>query len=654
MRKINISLYYVFSVHILALLFMFLLRLVLLFTNLQHLESSDGSLSFVFSALLHGLWFDNVIASYISALPLVILSIAGLLNRLEKILFRMFDIFYIVVYTLVFAIGSADIPYFNYFFKHLNSSIFNWKEEGATNAGMILEEPSYYAYFAIFLILTILFSYLVLKISRYFYRKPQENIRGKQYTCYVITCLLLFGVCFLGIRGRVKHRSIKTSQAYFCTNSFLNQLGLNPLFFFMRDYIDNSKEHYSVDNLISEDEAISNVRTYLGLTGAYDKLQSPIERQIVDSVVPKNMNVVFILMESMSANFLKIQENGKSITPYLNSLIDKSYYFDNFYSAGNHTNQGILATLYGFPSLLDKNMMKNVYIPLYQGMPSILADKGYRTLFFMTHEGQYDNLNGFLFENGVQEIYSEEDYPEEKIVNNFGVADDYLFEYGFAKLNEESRANQPFFATLLTISNHPPYTVPEKYKLVSSNVQHQTVAFADDAIRDFMEKAATTEWYDNTIFVLLGDHGRLVGSQIYDMPLSYNHIPLIIYSPAFKDSPKRFHQFGGQVDVFPTILGLLNQSYTNNTLGIDLFKGERPYMFFSSDDSVGAIDSTFFYFDNVKTSIEGLFKYRDNNPKSQIAENRAKADSMKRYSVSMLRVSDYMTKNKLTRVNKKD
>ena len=629
-------------------------RLMLLVTNLQHLEGVETEFSSIFSALLRGLWFDNVIACYISILPLVVFVIAGLLNKLVKGLFRTFNFFYIIVYMLVFAIGSADIPYFNYFFKHLNSSIFNWKEEGATNAAMILEEASYYAYFLLFIILIIIFGYLVFKISKFLLRIPQENIRGKQYLIYIPLCILLIGSCFFGIRGRFGYNPIKTSQAYFCTNSFLNQLGINPSFFFMRDLIENSKKHYSVDNLVSEGDAIRNVRLALGLDNSYDKSQSPVARLIVDSGVPKKMNVVFILMESMSADFLKVRENGKTITPYLNSLIDKSYYFENFYSAGTHTNHGILASLYGLPSVLDKNMMKNVDIPLCQGIPSILQDKGYRTMFFMTHEAQYDNVNAFLLENGIQEIYSQEDYPKEKRVNNFGVPDDYLFEYGIAKINEKAADHKPFFATLLTISNHPPYIVPDKYKSVSDDIQHQIVAFADDAIRAFMQEAAKTIWYDNTIFVLLGDHGRVVGSQIYDMPLSYNHIPLIIYSPTFEDAPKRFGQFGGQVDVFPTILGLLNQSYMNNTLGIDLFKQKRPYMFFSSDDSVGAIDSSFFYSNNIKTSIEGLFDYRNNNPENMIDAYRTRADSMRSYSASMLRVSEYMIKNKLTRVNQKD
>lgn len=648
MKKIKTVLFYILSIHILALVFMLVQRLILLFTNFQHLAGIESKFSGICSALLKGLWFDNVIACYISILPLAVLSIAGLCNRIARGLFIGTNVFYIIVYSIVFGIGSADIPYFSYFFRHLNTSVFNWKEESATNAGMVFQETSYYGYFILFIIFVIIFAYFAFRISNRLLSERQENIRGKQYALYIPLCIVLIGLCLFGIRGRVGYNPIKTSEAYFCNNSFMNQLGINPSFFFMRDIIESSKKYYDVDALEPEKKAINYVRAALNIHE--NIFTSPIARHITTEGKVKNMNIVVILMESMSADLLKVRENGKEITPYLNQLINKSYYFEHFFSAGTHTNHGILASLYGMPSILDRNMMKNVDIPLCEGIPSILKDQGYRTMFFMTHEAQYDNINAFLLENGVEEIYSQENYPSEKRVNSFGVADDFLFEYGINKLNEKAQDNKPFFATLLTISNHPPYIVPEKYESVSSDPQYQIVAFADDAIRQFMEEALKQDWSKNTIFVLLGDHGKIVGSQTYDMPLSYNHIPCIIYSPALEDAPRIFSQFGGQVDLFPTIMGLLNRSYVNNTLGIDLFKEKRPYMFFSSDDALGCIGPDYFYSYNLKSNIEGLFNYKNNNSDNIIDQHRALADSMKTYSASMLRISDYMFKNKLTRV----
>lgn len=651
MKKIKNYIFYVLSVHILALIFMSLQRVILLLTNLQHIENVTTKASWIFSALLRGIWFDNVIACYISILPLFILSIIGLLNKANKLIYNIFNIFYIVVYTLVFAIGSADIPYFKYFFKHLNASIFNWNEEGGTTLEMILEETSYYAYMALFVLFIFLFGYLVFKLSKKLLHKSQHNLKRKEYFVYVPISLILLALCIFGIRGRFGYNPIKTSQAYFCDNSFLNQLGINPSFYFMRDIIESTKSHYNVNDIISEKDAILITRKALGLDSVY-KENLPILRYTEAKGDAKDMNVVVILMESMSSDLLKVKENGKEITPFLNQLISKSYYFDHFYSAGTHTNHGILATLYGLPALFDKNMMKNVNIPLCQGLPNILQEQGYKTMFFMTHEAQYDNMNAFLTENGIEEIYSQENYPKEMRKNSFGVADDFLFNYAVNKF-DEAQTTKPFFATLLTVSNHPPYIVPEKFKNTNSDPQYQIVAFADDAIRQFFTEAEKQAWYKNTIFVLLGDHGKIVGTQTYDMPLSLNHIPLIIYSPAFDDAPKTFTELGGQVDIFPTIMGLLNRSYENNTFGVDLFKTKRTSIFFSSDNALGCINPEYFYSYNFKAKMEGLYRYNDNDPNNLISQFRQEADSMRTYSAAMFQTASYMFQNNLNRASQK-
>ncbi|MDR0823983.1 MAG: sulfatase-like hydrolase/transferase [Prevotella sp.] len=653
MTKFIKGIYYVLTVHIIALLFMTIQRIVLLFTNWLHIEVIEESkIGLIISALLRGLWFDNVIACYCSILPLIILAVLGLFNKLNKAVLYTINLFYIIIYTIIFAIGTANIPYFTYFFKHINVSIFNWKEEGNTNAKMILQESSYYVYFVLFIVIIALFAYLIFKLSRVILAKGQKETKGKMFLYYIPLCLFLIASCIFGIRGRFGYNPIKTSQAYFCTNSFLNQLGINPSFYFMRDMIESSKSYHNVDNFMSDKDAISFVQKTLNIdtTLAFSP-KSPISRNIIASGDAKNMNVIIILMESMSSDLLKIEENGNEITPFLNQLIKKSYYFDHFYSAGTHTNHGILATLYGLPALFDRNMMKDVNIPLCQGLPNILQEQGYRTMFFMTHEAQYDNMKAFLTENGIEEIYSEEDYPNDKIKNGFGVADDFLFEYALGKINEKAQDTKPFLSTILTISNHPPYIVPPKFKKTSKDTQYQIVAFADNAIQEFFSKASKQDWFQNTIFVLLGDHGKIVGTQIFDMPLSLNHVPLIIYSPNF-ENPLQVKDLGGQVDVFPTVMGLLNRSYINNTFGIDLFKDKRPYAFFSSDNALGCINSDYFYSYNFKEQVKGLYVYKEEQAKNFIDKFNAKADSMQNYSIAMFQTANYMLQHKLNRVNK--
>jgi phosphoglycerol transferase MdoB-like AlkP superfamily enzyme len=646
MKRRNAILCFWVGIHLLALLFMCVGRILLLFDNWQYTTDAEFNFQWIFSAFLRGLRFDNVIASYISLLPLVVMSVFALSDKGVKWLFTLFSWYYILLYTFVWAIVAANIPYFGYFLKPLNASVFNWKEESLTSVRMLFQEESYVFFVLVFVALAVFFGFLVFRLrKRCLPGASSPPTRGACWSYSVVYCLLI-ALCLLGIRGHLGYNPIRTSQAYFCNNSFFNQLGLNPVFYFARDVLETSKSHYEIDKPTAE-EAISYVREKSGLIT--QRADSLIARDIKAEGKPENLNVVLILMESMSADLLDVRVNGREITPFLNQLIERSYYFENIYSAGIHTNHGILASLYGMPVMFGRNMMKNSYIPLCQGIPSILREQGYHTMFFVSHEAQYDNINAFVRENGIEALYSEELYPASRRVNCWGVADDYLFEYALNTFNRKAGEEAPFFATILTISNHPPYTVPERFQSVSPDPQLQIVAFADDALRQFMSAAEQQEWYKHTLFVFVGDHGKLVGTSGYDMPLSYNHVPLILHSPALPDAPRRFRQFGGQIDVFPTILGLLNRSYRNNTFGVDLLKEKRPFIYFSSDDAIGCIDSCFFYSYNVKTDIESLYKYRENSLLNLVSAERARADSMWTYAASMLRTSAYMFKHQKTR-----
>lgn len=645
MKNIKTAIFYVLSVHALALLFMSLQRIVLLLCNLEYVADAEMPLGWTCSALLRGVWFDNVIACYVSFFTLVILFLIGLFNKVNKGVLIGANIFYTIVYTIIFAIGVADIPYFGYFFKHLNSSIFVWKEEGGNAMRMILQESSYYVFFLFFLISIILFSFLLFKLSKKLQNMPNKKLILKEYFIYIPLWMALVGLTILGARGRLGYNPIKTSQAYFCTNSFFNQLGINPTFYFIRNVIEVSEKDANMDNIVSQEDAIGIARRQLGVTSNASAL-SPITRDIIDTGKVRNMNVVIVMMESMSSDFLSHPSN---VTPYLNELIGKSYYFENIYSAGNHTNHGVMATLCGLPSLYDRNPMKDVDMPICNGISTILQQKGYETFFFLPHEVQYDNMKAFFLENGIKEIYGQEDYPKSKVVNSFGVQDDYLFDFSVKKLSEKALADKPFFATILTVSNHPPYIVPDKFKSVSDDPKQQIVAFADDAIRQLMTEAQKQAWFDNTIFVFVADHGTIVGTSTYDMPLSYNHVPLIIYSPAFEDAPQRFSQLGGQIDIFPTIMGLLHQSYENNTLGVDLLKTNRAYIYFTSDTALGCIDNEFFYTYDINNKVENLYDYKKNNPENLISQYRTHADSMRINSAAMLQTGRYLLKYRPTK-----
>jgi phosphoglycerol transferase MdoB-like AlkP superfamily enzyme len=195
----------------------------------------------------------------------------------------------------------------------------------------------------------------------------------------------------------------------------------------------------------------------------------------------------------------------------------------------------------------------------------------------------------------------------------------------------------------MTASDHGPYYIPEYFSPKSSNVKDKIVEYADWSLKKFVDLAKKEPWYKNTLFVFIADHGSPIDGT-YEMPLSYNHTPLIFYNPNIIKTSKVSSSIAGQIDVFPTTMGLLNLSYTNNTLGIDLLKEERPYIFFNGDDKYGIIDKKWLLIVRDDNTSK-LYKYQTKDTKDHSKGNPEIVDKMKNYAVSNLQTYQYMMLN---------
>lgn len=639
--------FYLLSIHLVALFIFFVFRFTLFCSiDYQFPAEIKGDVALQSVAFLRGLWFDNVIGCYILLLPLVVMWIAALFNYTAKWLFRATAVYFTCFYSVSFIIAAANIPYFEYFFKTINSSIYNWFGYGGTTAGMVFGESAYYFPIFLGLVSIVAFGWVASLLASHFNRRTEKTasrINLLSRAVVLVAGAVCVGLCMFGIRGRMGYNPIKVSQAYYCEDPFLNQLGVNPVFNLLTSTLDDNRKENRTLHLMSEEEALANVQKYLQRQGI-DNL-SPIARRVDREGTPVRKNVVLVFMESMSANLMGTFGSEKNLTPYLDSLYHRSLSFSHFYSSGIHTNHGIYSTLFSFPAIMKRNAMKGSVIPVYSGLPTVLQENGYCNLFFMTHESQYDNMNAFLRTNGFDEIYAQENYPADKVVNSFGVQDDFMYQYALPILNEKAETGNPFFTVLLSISNHPPYVIPPYFHPHSSVPEEQIVEYADWSIRQFMEAAEKQPWFDNTIFVFLGDHGKMVGTPECEMPQSYNHIPLMIYG---KDIQASVHDgFGGQIDVSPTLLGLLNVSYLQNNFGVDLLREERPCMFFTADNMIGARDADHLFIYVPDSQQEFRYKLEEGKLHAATAEEDV-FGRLKNYCFSMLQCTEYLVKENKT------
>ena len=642
MRRFFHVLAYLLGAHVLALVLMSLFRLVQ--WAVLHGMMSTGTTASVLPAFVRGVWFDNVIGCYILILPLAVLLIAASCGYSPQWLRRAAGIWLGVLYTLVLAVSAANIPYFAYFFKNIDASIFGWFGYVGTTAGMLVGETSYLAYFALFAVvvavLVMVLRWLRRRADRRIAAAPKSVGWGSVAICLCITAAAV-GLCVFGIRGRTGYNPIKISQAYYCNDPFLNQLGIAPSFNLITSTLDGMRRENAELQLMPYDEAISYVRHELGMTGAADST-ALLRRAVVADSAAVRPNVVIILMESMSASLMQTFGQQARLTPTLDSLYDHSLAFTHFYSAGIHTNHGITATLYSFPALMMRNLMKGTVTPHRTGIATVLHDEGYHNLFFMTHESQYDNMNAFLRTNGYDEVFAQEDYPKEEVVNSFGVPDRYLFSYALPVINRTAAQGKPFMATLLTISNHPPYVVPASMKTVTAEPETQIVEYADRCIGDFLAQARQQPWYANTIFVVLADHGKLVGEMDSELPQSYNHIPCMIFGPGVAE--RRYDGLATQIDVMPTLLGIMGLSYDYEGFGIDLLRHPRQRVFYTSDTQLVARDSTACVIHNPQMQRDFTYEVTATGQLRPTVAT-ARHDSLRRYVFAMEQTAEYLQRH---------
>lgn len=653
MLKKNIfrSFYFLAFVYLTGISIFTLFRISFLMFNIEHISSIPDKFLLIAGAFFMGFRFDTVISAYILLPVAFILFFLQALKQNIKIINLVILWYLSISYILAFSISAADIPYFKQFFSRFTIMAFNWMDSPDFVFKMIFQEVRYFIFIIAFLLIAIFFIIVLKKIYRRFLvnLEIEKKLTSKNYLLiYIFVPVIILGIIILGARGRIAEKSpIQTGTAYFSDNPFINQMGLNPVFTFIRSYLDSLDPEKKNIHLMNDDSAIQYVRKEFGISGQ-ENYFSPILRKIIPSENSIKANIVVIIMESMSAELMQRFCNKQKLTPFLDSIAQNSICFDSIYTSGIHTMNGIYSTLFAYPALLRQHPMNIVEIPEYNGFSKVLKNQNFSTYYFTNHDEQFDNVGGFMKANHFDEIISQKDYPSKEILSTLGVPDHYLFEFSVNYISNNYNTKRPFFAAYMTSSNHGPYIIPEGIDFHPHNAETKlrSIEYADWSLRHFIKLASHQPWFDSTIFVFIADHGMVVGETKYDIPLSYHHTPLIIYSKMFNEK-KIISEIGGQIDVFPTIMGLLNINYDNNTMGVDLLKEKRKYIYFSSDDIIGCLDKKYFYIYR-EDEKEALYLYRQNDNFNYINDFRNIADSMRNYTFSMLQTTQWLISHKKT------
>ncbi len=583
------------------------------------------------SSFIWGLRFDLLVTGFIVIFPVILLIIYEFSHKLFLIKIAFWWLFF--VFGLAFMLTAANVVYYHKFYQPVTIKALEWFDRPAIVFGMIFQEPRYWFMFVPFFIILYVF---YRKLKKWFNKYQPETGSVKKK---ILTFLMLLLLIFISIRGRLAHAPLRLEDAFTLHDNFLNDLKLNPVFIFEKSYEAYLKDRLRPLKLMPPKQAVKFVQNSLQINQPVNP--NPISRQVHFDTLPNRKNVVLVLMESMAAWKMAYFGNTEKRTPYLDSLFKQSIAFTNMYSNGIHTFAGIYGVNYAYPEIFDKHPLKGADIAIYNGLPQILKSNGYQTAFFVSHDSDFDNLGRFLPKNGYDNIYYERDYPSDSIRTIWGVDDHFLFNFALKKIDKMAAGEQNFLATVLTISDHGPFYIPDFIKGETDRIR--ATRFADWARADFMHKAATRPWFKNTIFLFVADHGE-GHNRRYPIPLTYNHIPALIYYQGVQ--PRIIDKISGQIDLFPTLMHLLKFDYTNSTFGIDLFSDSRPYIYFNHDKIEALIDKTHLLLIDKQKTL-GLYHYKDGDLTDYKAIEPVKRNEMETYLKAHLQTVKYILDHNL-------
>lgn len=629
---------YIVANYAFVILLFFVLRIAFYFLNDP---GNTTCTTCTLDAFLIGFRFDNNITAYMLVLPFILCLLNLGLPALSNFTKHFNRIWISIVSILVLALMATDFPYFDFYQSRLTISVLNWVNDIGAMAEVVLLDIHYLPFFILFFVLVFLFFWLQKRLQK----KISSSQKVQQFSAKIsklksywkiLLILLLLFVYFSSIRGSWpwQKKGIRVKDAYFTEESFFNQLCINPVFTFMEGMVEKKIDYYSDDVALKEAKKIlfrKGIASY------------PLADYVVgekDSIRP---NIMIVLMESMSCDQMGMFGNKQNLTPYLDSIAKHSLSFNEFYSAGIHTSNGIVASLYGIPAVMNKRIMQSTGANIgFSGLPVILQKKGYETFFVHASEGSFDNMLSFLSQNGYSTVYDRDDYPNIKQLGPWGIPDHEMLNFALPKINKIHAKGKPFMATVLSIATHSPYQIPDDipFKPSAPDRMNKSYQYADWSIKQFMEQAKKQKWFDNTIFVFIADHGQNFNPR-YEMPLAYNHIPCIIYSPRYVQA-QSVDKIGMQIDLTPTLMGLTKMSYINNTMGLDLMKHERPYAYFSSDYKWASINQQYYMVVREDESIV-LYDRKTKSLKNIADSHPSVINNMLAYAYAQQQATQWMT-----------
>lgn len=665
LQRIPKLLRWIFSVLLILLIVMTISRLIIFW------KFNPPGKAFSGSAFIMGFRFDARIICVIGLVMMLLCAIPAV-NPFKNLNAKKFwNVLLPLLFIIMILVLAIDFYHFDYLHQRLNATVLNYLQDAGISFNMMWQTyPLLKIMISVIILLILARPGFGILLARY---QRQDGFYKRKGVLMYILAFVIFGIF---IFGRIGQYPLRWSDAYTLSDDFKANLALNPFQSFL-----------STLNFRNSSYDIKKVRAGYPLLSGYLGVNKPdssslnFQRVYAAADTGTNKpNIVLVICESFSAYKSSMYNNPLNTTPYFNELCKNGVFFDRCFTPAYGTARGVWATITGIPDVESpKTASRN---PNAVDQHTIINSfDGYNNFYFLGGSATWANIRGVLTNNIKNvKLYEENDYTAKKI-DVWGISDKNLFLESNNILKQQTK---PFFAVIQTADNHRPYTIPAEdkaeFKLLSyspdslkrfgfeSNEEMNAFRYTDFGYQHFMEAAKKEAYFKNTIFVFVGDHGiRYNGSLDYfpkawtEQGLTCEHVPLLFYAPGLL-KPQRISTVASQIDILPTIASLAKISYTNNSLGRNLFDTMVPlsqyksvfyperFAFVIDHDvhTIGLVSDQYYYLKNLKTGKEEFVSITGNEP---VPVNAA-TESTKKY---LQRLTDdyYETAKYLLLNNKK-
>lgn len=586
------TIYPLVKFYLIWIIIFFIERLIFIgyfYAKIFPISPKELILTFIF-----GLRMDASMAAYICALPLLFFIVKWFIPSL-KIPIKALRVYSLILLAICCLLSAINLNIYQEWGTKLPYRAISTSIEYPYQAFI----SSYSSPFVVpaFLILIIFFTgrYLLNKAI-----KQPIQLHGFKWYFKIPVSILLIGVLFLFIRSGWQTTPLNPSMAYFSTKPILNHAAVNTEWNLLSDFLHAEGSSKNPYNYMDETSAQEKILPYIN----NDSLSNPVK--ILNQSKP---NVVLIILESFTSDLIESLGGEPGIAPGFEKLTNDGILFTNIYAASDRTDKGIIAIMSAFPSQATQSIIKNVnkleHLP---GIGQEFLDNGYSTSFVHGGESEFYNFKSYMLSHGVQKVIDQYDFPLRDVQSKWGAFDHLTFQKQIEYLN---KSPQPFFSTILTLSNHEPFDLPSPPKYGSdsqANLFRSTAFYTDSALYNYINKAKQTDWYKNTLFVIIADHGHRLPLDKWDSfhPNRYR-IPFLLYGDVIKEEfrGEKIDKIGNQTDLVSTLLHQLNINSKPYYWSKDLLDPNTPpFAFFSYNNGFGIVTpEQSLTFDNVGKEI---------------------------------------------------